>query len=371
MRILFVNDLPLGAGWGAEIYAARLLDGLRNAGDETALFAGEVAHRGFGRLLDFWDPFARRALARVAARFKPDVIHHHNVLREISASVLGVPRGTANVLTVHDFRLFGVPDDPSRRLRAAAARLKGALDTRVARRRIHVATAVSEQIAQRLRAAGFPEVEHIPVFAPSPADEPTPVGTATDVVFVGRLSRDKGAHVAVEAFGRIAGRHPSARLMIAGDGPESAAVAALAAPLGARVTMLGRLDERGVRALMAGSRMLVAPAIPRLRPEGAGITVIEAALLGRPAVVSDDPALREFVDRSDGGLIVPPESAEALATAMDRLLAEDDLAVRLGEAARRYARAHHTTDSVVPRIRAIYARAIELAGSPATSPRTA
>lgn len=371
MRILFVNDLPLGAGWGAEIYAARLLDGLRNAGDETALFAGEVSHRGFGRILDVWDPFARRALARVAARFRPDVVHHHNVLREISASVLGVPRGTANVLTVHDFRLFGVPDDPARRLRATAGRLKGGLDTRVARRRIHIATAVSEQIAQRLRAAGFPDVEHIPVFAPSPTEEPPPIGASTDVVFVGRLSRDKGAHVAVEAFGRIAGRHPSARLLIAGDGSESAALAALAAPLGDRVKMLGRLDDGGVRALMAGSRLLVAPAIPRLRPEGAGITVIEAALLGRPVVVSDDRALREFVDRSDGGLVVPPESAEALASAMERLLAGDELAARLGEAGRRYALAHHTTDAVVPRIRAIYARAIERAGSATAAHRTA
>ena len=371
MRILFVNDLPLGAGWGAEIYAARLLDGLRSAGDEVALFAGEVEHRGIGRLLDVWDPFARRALTRVAARFKPDVVHHHNVLRELSASVLGVPAGTANVLTVHDFRLFGVPDDAARGLRSTVGRLKGALDTRVARRRIHVATAVSEQLAHRLRAAGFPDVEHVPVFAPNPTEEPAPVGTATDVIFVGRLSRDKGAHVAVDAFGRVADRHPSARLLIAGDGSESAALAALAAPLGDRVKMLGRLDQEAVRALMAGARMLVAPAIPRLRPEGAGITVIEAALLGRPVVVSDDRALREFVDRSDGGLVVPPESAEELATAMDRLLADDELAGRLGEAGRRYAVAHHTTDAVVPRIRAIYARAIDRAGSATAAHRTA
>lgn len=371
MRILFVNDLPLGAGWGAEIYAARLLDGLRKAGDKTAVFAGEVEHRGVGRILDIWDPFARRALARVAARFKPDVVHHHNVLRELSASVLGVPRRTANVLTVHDFRLFGVPDDPTRGVRATAGRLKGILDSRVARRRIHVAAAVSEQIAQRLRAAGFPDVEHVPVFAPAPTEDPVPIGSSTDVVFVGRLSPDKGAHIAVEAFGRIAGRHPAASLLIAGDGSESAALAALAAPLGDRVQMLGRLDQDAVRSLMAGARLLVAPAIPRLRPEGAGITVIEAALLGRPAVVSDDPALREFVDRSGGGLVVPPESAEALATAMDRLLSEDDLAGRLGEAGKRYALAHHTTDAVVPRIRAIYARAIQHAGSPATAHRTA
>ncbi|MEX2558064.1 MAG: glycosyltransferase family 4 protein [Actinomycetota bacterium] len=368
MRILFVNDLPLGAGWGAEIYAARLLDGLQKAGDETALFAGEVRHRGLGRLLDAWDPLARRALARVAAHFRPDVVHHHNILRELSVSVLGVPRGAATVLTVHDVRLFGVPDDQARGLRAAAARLKGVVDTRIASRSIHVAVAVSEQIARRLRTAGFPDVEHVPVFATAPSKEPAPIRTSTDVVVVGRLSPHKGAHVAVEAFGRIAARHPTARLLIAGDGSEAIKLSRLAAPFGDRVQMLGRLAEDEVRTLMGAARLLVAPAIPRLVPEGAGITVIEAALLGRPVVVSDDPALREFVDKSGGGLIVPPESPEALAAAMDLLLSDDEIAGRLGETGRRYALAHHTTEAVVPRIRAIYARAMQRAGSPALGP---
>jgi glycosyltransferase involved in cell wall biosynthesis len=370
MRILFVNDLPLGAGWGAEIYAARLIEGLRKTGEETSLFAGEVIHGGAGRLLDVWDPFARRALARVAARMRPDVVHHHNIVRELSTSVLGVPRGVPTVLTVHDFRLFGVADDRTR-ARVAVSRLKGVLDTRVARRRVHVAVAVSERIAERLLAAGFGDVEHVPVFAPTPTAEPLPLSGTADVVFAGRLSRDKGAHVAVEAFGRIAERHPTARLLIAGDGEEAGRLATLAAPLGDRVRLLGRLTEDEVRTLMAGARALVAPVIPRLRPEGAGITAIEAALVGRPVVVSDDRALREFVDRSGGGLIVPPGSAEALANALDRLLSDDELAAKLGDAGRRYALAHHTTDAVVPRMRAIYVRAIRRAGARPAARRTA
>ena len=363
MRILFVNDLRLGAGWGAEIYAARLIDGLRKTGEETSLFAGEVVHGGAGRLLDVWDPFARRALARVAARLRPDVVHHHNIVRELSTSVLGVPRGMPTVLTVHDLRLFGVADDQTRPARAALARVKGVFDTRVARRRVHVAVAVSERIAERLRAAGFGDVEHVPVFAPAPTGEPQPLQGTADVVFAGRLSRDKGAHVAVEAFGRIVDRHPAARLLIAGDGEEVGRLAALAAPLGDRVRLLGRLAEDDVRTLMAGARALVAPVIPRLRPEGAGITAIEAALVGRPVVVSDDRALREFVDRSGGGLVVPPDNAEALANALDRLLADDELAARLGEAGRRHALAYHTTEAVIPRMRAIYVRAIRRAGA--------
>src|SRR4029077_20258226 len=100
MRVLLVNDYPPGSEGGVEVYLARLVDGLRAAGDEVALFAGEVHHRGVGKLLDFWDPRARRLLADRADSFRPDVVHHHSILLELSASVLGVPRGVPTVVTV-------------------------------------------------------------------------------------------------------------------------------------------------------------------------------------------------------------------------------------------------------------------------------
>lgn len=361
MRILFVNDLSLDAGWGAEINFARLIGGLERAGEQAEIFAGEVIHRGAGRLLDLWDPFARRELSRTAARFRPDVVHHNNIVRELSVSVLGVPRGTPTVLTVEDFRLFGTPDDAARPFHVVASKIKGALDTRVARRQVHVAIGISNQICDRLRAEGFHDVEHVPVCAPAPAADPEPPHRQTDVAFVARLSPDKGAHVAIEAFGRIAAAHPSSRLLIGGDGTDAERLKQLAAPLGDRVRFLGKLDEDGVRKVMSDARVFVAPVIPRRRPEGAGITVIEAALLGRPVVVSDDRAIREFVDQSGGGLVIPPESPESLAAALDRLLTDDELAGRLGDAGRVYALAHHTPDAQVPVMRAVYARAIERA----------
>jgi glycosyltransferase involved in cell wall biosynthesis len=358
MRVLLVNDLPLDAGWGAEVYVSRLARGLAEAGDDVELFTGSPRSPGMAKLLDLWDPFARRALGRTSRRFRPDVVHLHNVTRELSVSVLGVPAGVATVLTVHDARLFGIPDGPAGPFRRTAVSLQARLNRWTARRRVHIAVAVSEDIARRLRVARFREVELVPVFAP-PVEPGRPLAETTDIVFAGRLGLDKGVHVLIAAFALLAERHPRARLLIAGDGPDRARLSAAAAPLGDAVTFVGRLSQEDVQRLLAGARAVVVPSIPRLRPEGSPLTIVEAALLARPLVVNDHPTLRQIVD-AGGGLAVTPEDPAALCRALDWILSNPEAAARMGEAGRRYALERHTTAPAVTAIRRIYRRAIAI-----------
>ena len=362
MRILLVNDIALDKGWGAELHMARLAEGLAQAGDEVEVFAGEIEHRGRSRLLDVWDPSSRRALARIAERFRPNVVHHNNILRELSVSVLGVPQDAAVVLTIQDLRIFGVPDGPAGPTRRVAISTKARFDLAIARKRVQVVVGISEEIARRLRLAGFPAVEHVPIMAPPPTQPALAVSDSHDVVFAGRLTPDKGPHVLLAAFKLVADRYPSARLVIAGDGPDRVALETAAAALGDRVRFLGRIAPALVQEAMGRARVVVAPAIPSLRPEGAGLTPIEAGLVGRPSIVSNDAALREFVDTSGAGLIVAPGSESELAAALERLLADPALASRLGEAARRSAMTRHTAAAIVPQMQSIYRRSRVLAG---------
>ena len=360
MRVLLVNDLAPDAGWGTETHLRRLARGLAHSGDDVELFAGEIHHRGAGKALDLWDPMARRRLANRAAAFRPDVVHHCNVVRELSVSVLGVPRGVPTVMTVLDQRIVGVGDYDMRSVRGLLdGVLKRPLDKAVARRRLDAALAVSAPLADKLRQAGFRNVEHVPVYALDPQVPLQPVTANRDIGYVGRLTPDKGITVLVEAFERLASRFPDARLVVAGEGPERAQLEALGQRVGAgRVIVRGRLDEPEISAHLAALRVLTVPSLPAVRPEGSPLAAVEAALHGRPLVTSDDPGLVEILGILGAGEAVPAGDAAALAAALERVLADDDLASRWSDASRRAAAATFAPDVVTARVRQIHDRVV-------------
>lgn len=318
MRVLHVNDYPPGEGHGgAELYLARLLAAQRTAGHEVDVLSGDGSHHGARTVLDLWDPWAARRLRQRVAVFRPDVVHVHNVLRELSPSVLA-PTGVPTVLTVHDLRSFGGSEHHLPDPRALAGR---ALDPLVRRqcRRADAVVGVSEVVAGTLRQAGVAGAQAIPVPAPAPVGPLLPVEDCHDVLFAGRLSEDKGIRVLLAAFAQVTG----GRLVVAGDGP-------LAVP-GAR-----RMTSAEVSAAMGRARVVVVPSLPGLRREGSSLTAAEAARHGRPLVTSDDPAVAE-VARTVGGDVVPAGDVAALAARIQHWLDAPDEAARAGQAAARAA----------------------------------
>lgn len=357
MRVLLVNDVALGPGSGAEVHVARLAAALRDAGDEVAVFAGEVRHRGASRVLDVWDPSARRRLRRVAAEFAPDVVHHHNILRELSVSVVGAVPGVASVHTVHDWRLVraheGAEDAPRRSVVLAAKWAKGVVDRAVVRRSVDALIAVSAAQAARLRQCRLGPVSIVPYFT-DPGDEPGPPGD--DVVFAGQLLDHKGVDVLIAAFAAVADRFPGTTLRIAGGGPTRTALEQQAAALGARVRFEGVLDDDGVRRLLADARVVCVPST-RVT-EGAPLIAMEGLLAGRPVVGTDSPAFRELLDDGDLGAIVGLRDPEALASALDRFLGDRAIAEKVGRRARDVGLERHATPNAVAAIRDIYGEAI-------------
>lgn len=361
MRILLVNDRAPGPRGGAEVHVGRLRDALTDAGDAVELFVAEGEHRGLARVRDIWDPAARRRLRHVVAAFRPDVVHYHNVLDELSTSVLGV--GPAAVLTVHDPRVLGVRFgldhgrsgmEPAVALRDAKNRVGRAR----LRRSVRATIAPSESLAAALVTAGFPDVHHVPNFATPAAGGPP----GEDVVFLGLLSEHKGPLVLLAAFSQIAGRHPAARLRFVGDGPLRARLGAMAdaAGVGARVDLEGAVAPGEVPGALRAAALVV---VPSLGVEGGGPTlaVIEAMCAGRAVVVSDGPGVAEGVDE-EVGAIVPVGDVSALAAALDRLLADRVGLARRGAAALARARSRWSPEATIPLVRAVYRRATGLDG---------
>ncbi len=141
-------------------------------------------------------------------------------------------------------------------------------------------------------------------------------------LFVGVLRYYKGLHVLLEA---AAGTdYP---VVIAGAGPMEQALRSQAAALGLRnVHFLGRIDEADKSALLTLCSAFVFPS--HLRSEAFGISLLEAAMFGKPLISCEIGTGTSFINQHERtGLVVTPDDPKALREAMTRLWqAPDDMA---------------------------------------------
>nr|WP_184436617.1 glycosyltransferase family 4 protein [Roseospira goensis] len=139
---------------------------------------------------------------------------------------------------------------------------------------------------------------------------------------------------------------PAWSLLVAGDGPARADVAAAFA--GLPVTWLGALDPEALRTLYGAGDLFVWPGLR----EGYGMAYIEAQAHGLPVVACDSGGVADVVRDGDGGRLVPPHDPAALAAAAAALLGDDAARADQGARARRKARAEHGLDRAAATLRA-------------------
>jgi glycosyltransferase involved in cell wall biosynthesis len=156
------------------------------------------------------------------------------------------------------------------------------------------------------------------------------------VAYAGHLYAWKGVDVLLEAIARL----PRARGLIVGGHsaePDLARTKSVAERLGigGRVTFTGLVEPARVAPLLTQADVLVLP-----NPASAISTrytsplkLFEYMAAGRPIVSSDLPSIREILRDGVNALLVPPGDPSALASAIDRLLTDPELALRLARAA--------------------------------------
>lgn len=156
--------------------------------------------------------------------------------------------------------------------------------------------------------------------------EVTGTGSVPLVGFVGRLVRQKGVDLVLQAFAEVRKSHPQSRLVIVGDGSGrrdlEAQVRRLA--LAENVSFTGWVDH--VSSIMPAFDVVVAPS----RWEGFGLVLLEAMSHGLPVIASRAGAFPEIVVEGETGLLVPSECPEALAGAMVELLNDRRRAAAMG-----------------------------------------
>ena len=185
--------------------------------------------------------------------------------------------------------------------------------------------------------------------------QPQPRNDVPVAAFVGRMIRPKGVDVLMQAQDRLRKRGVPMRLELYGgtdvDNPEALTGEELKAWCARRdARWFGHVAD--VREVWRRADIFVLPARSR---EGMPRALLEAAASARPLVVTDVPGCRHFVRDGVEGFVVPPENADALAKALERLARDPDLRRRMGEAARLRLLHGFTEAHVKQSLRATYA----------------
>jgi glycosyltransferase involved in cell wall biosynthesis len=158
---------------------------------------------------------------------------------------------------------------------------------------------------------------------------PQPLPTAPRALFVGVLERYKNVDGLADAWRLAAPRVPEAHLHLVGSGTLQPVVEQLVRDLPAQTSWTERLAPSGVSAALDESTLLVLPS----RSEGMGRVLIEAFCRARPVVASRVGGIPDLVEDGVNGVLVEPGDVSALAEALVTVLADRELAVRLGAGA--------------------------------------
>jgi teichuronic acid biosynthesis glycosyltransferase TuaC len=260
---------------------------------------------------------SRAALTRlVADGLAFDLIDAHYLYPDgVAAIRLGADFGKPVVITARGSDTSQLPHYrlPGRRIREAIARADALI-------------AVSAALAEGLVALGAPRSKvtvlrngvDLEAFRPVP-DRPAlraALGIeAPTLLSVGHLIERKRHHLAIEALALLPAHH----LLIAGEGPERAALAARAAALGVagRVRFLGAVPHRELARLYTAADVMVLAS----SREGWANVLLESMACGTPVVATPAWGSREAVAAPEAGIVVEEATAEAIAAAVRRLAA--------------------------------------------------
>jgi glycosyltransferase involved in cell wall biosynthesis len=275
------------------------------------------------------DRAAVKQIRCLVTKHEIDVVHPHGYKADLYAFAAALPNRVALLATSHNW--------PSKRL---DMRAYAALD-RLILRRFDGVVAVSDPVHDILRRWGVRherlvmipngvDVERFRDAAPTLRHE---MGIAGDTLvgFVGRLVRDKGGALLLQAAQQALRTRPNIKFVFAGEGPSRSEWQHLAENLDIfrNVVFVGtRNDMPGVYASLD---MLVLPSLVESMP----MCVVEAMASSKPVIATRVGAIPRVIVPEHSGLLLEPGDVDGIAQAILRLADNPNLAKKLGQNAYR------------------------------------
>jgi glycosyltransferase involved in cell wall biosynthesis len=322
------------------------------------------------------NPAGTAAMALAINRFRPDIVHVHNFFPLLSPAIYQICRRAEIpvVQTLHNYRAICAAGHFLRNGQVCNLCLRGspiwgvvhrcyrgsiigsvgtvrmiALHNRLGtwRNDVDRFVVLSEFGRHIFIEAGFPDerIDVKPNFMEDPG-EPLDIARS-GVLFVGRLSKEKGVDALIKASMRF-----DFPLRIAGSGSELGLLRGQAGP---NVTFLGELSRDAVLDEM---RRAAAVAVPSLWYEGFPMVVLEAFACATPVIASRIGALAEIVEHAKTGFLASAADSTELGESAVKILNEPEMSRHLGRSARQTFLNRYTPRINLQMIEAIYHRAI-------------
>ncbi len=400
MKILLLHDKGTPTG-GAEMQFLALRDDLRALGHDARMLATsattvpgspfEADYRCFGTnnqklqvLTQTANPAAYLALRQILHDFQPDVVHARLFLWQLSPLILPLLRNLPALYQTSMYKAICpvgtkiLPDGSPCTVRAGVPCLRNGCMTPQTwavlmgqralwlrwRDAFDLVAALSNEMRDKLVAEGISPVEVVHNGVPERPPRP-PLATQTGedavptVVYAGRLVPEKGVDVLLRALARVRRTGPraipNARLLVAGQGPATSELRALASELGLddAVTWLGHLPREEMERRFDGAWV---QAVPSLWAEPFGNVSTEAMMRGTAVVASAVGGQTDIVVDGQTGFLVPPGDVGALAARLRHLLRDRTVAEAMGQVGRRRALAQFSEAHRTQRFVGIYER---------------
>lgn len=378
LRILLVNEWG-GAVGGTESYVTAVAAGLARRGIQVGLLYARRAKPPMPGV--HWSALCPELLARdgedrdrpaviaAASEFRPDVIHVNRLVSGVPTEWLASEFPTVAFLHDHfplacpGYGKFLKDTDATCERRAGpfcilAPWIQGCgsrrpwvhlpryvASTRALTRRSRVKRylVASRYMARELIQNGIAS-DHVRVVGlPGPAAWGEP-GGGESVLFVGRLTQDKGPAVLLEALGRLKKKPLS---VFAGEGPLRSSLVARAADLGLDAEFPGWVGGEGLRHAFETAAIVV---VPSLWPEPFGLVGLEAMAAGRPVIGFNRGGIGEWLVDGENGCLLPDTTIAPLAGAIADLLGDSPRRTQLAQRGQQCLAEHFSEASHLDRL---------------------
>ena len=384
MKILMICDH--GSKYGGDLtYIVNLKEGLERKGFVVKILSSDI-HKGKKQFSDYefkgfsetsifkalyyiFNAFSYLKLNELLKEFKPDIIHLHNIFYQVSPSILLHLKNTPTVMTIHSCELicpnvlmlfpsksknicktgFGKNCRKCIGIKYYYHKFKFVIYKRLLRN-IDTFISVSKFVQDILNKVGYKTIQTI--YNGIKLLEYSRMGKENNLLYIGRLSREKGVEYLLKAMPLIIKKIPMVHLDIVGDGNEKYKLEILSKELKLEknVTFIGSVLYNKVEEYYKKVNIII---VSSILPDAFPLIGPEAMSAGRPVIASNVGGIPEWLDDGKTGFLVEPGNSEQIAEKVMKLLSNRKFLEQMGKNARKKAE-QFSIDKHVIQIENIY-----------------